>query len=207
MSLSALIKKGGLRSIATATPATFATDTQDRESSVANVATVAVATPKSSAANDPPLAQDFDIEAFEEHASIVEFDWGDSCSEAERMASTTVDKRLNAPQSDVAHIDLHSWPHTHAMNTNEIDTFMARARLFTQHGLPQLCAEDLADGLALRDRRSDDRSVCLECSHLRGRNRSWICGQEHLAGLGGSHIPGELVVLLQRCNGFKERTQ
>jgi hypothetical protein len=207
MSLSALIKKGGLRSIATATPATFATDTQNRASSVATVATVAVATPKTSAANDPPLPQDFDIEAFEERPSIMEFDWGQSCSEAERMASTTVDKWLNAPQSDVAHIDLHSWPHTRAMNTNEIDAYMVRTRLFTQQGLPQLCAEDLADDLVLRDRRSDDRSVCLECSHLRGRDRSWICGQADLAGLGSSHIPVELVVLLQRCNGFKERTR
>ncbi len=45
MTLSALIKKGGLGSFATATPATVATDAHDSISSVASVASVAVATP------------------------------------------------------------------------------------------------------------------------------------------------------------------
>lgn len=43
MTLSALIRKGGLAKLATATPATFATDSSGEAGSVAGVATVAVA--------------------------------------------------------------------------------------------------------------------------------------------------------------------
>ena len=58
MSLAALIKKGGLRSIATATPATLATDGAQTTPSVATVATVAVATAPGEAANDTPADRD-----------------------------------------------------------------------------------------------------------------------------------------------------
>ena len=87
MSLSALIKKGGLRSIATATPATFATDEPQQRPSVATVATVAVATAPDKAANDPTQAQGFDREAFEERAAIMEFDAGMSRFAAETEAA------------------------------------------------------------------------------------------------------------------------
>ena len=47
MTLSALIKKGGLREVATAIPATAATDDQVNPRTVARIATVAVANPQS----------------------------------------------------------------------------------------------------------------------------------------------------------------
>ena len=53
MSLATLIKKGGLRGLATATPATPATDKPHIPPSVATVATVAVAKAPDRAANDP----------------------------------------------------------------------------------------------------------------------------------------------------------
>ena len=53
MSLSALIKKGWLRDVATLTPATSATEVRQVSQSVAAVATVAVAQVQSKAANDP----------------------------------------------------------------------------------------------------------------------------------------------------------
>ena len=53
MSLANLIKKGSLRSLATATPATPATVSPNISPSVATVATVAVARAPDKAANDP----------------------------------------------------------------------------------------------------------------------------------------------------------
>ena len=53
MSLASLLKKGGLRQAATAIPATFATDDIAHLPKVAKVATVAVANPQTTAANDP----------------------------------------------------------------------------------------------------------------------------------------------------------
>lgn len=53
MSLSALIKKGWLRDVATSTLATSATDAKQSSPSVAAVATVAVAQAQNKAANDP----------------------------------------------------------------------------------------------------------------------------------------------------------
>jgi len=120
--------------------------------------------------------------------------------------STEREKRL---QTDIRACDpdLHAWPHTVAMNTSEIAAFNGRSHIFTERGLAQQLAEELADALVTRDRQRDDRRLCLECSHLRGGDRSWTCSNGHLAGLGTSHIPGEQVVQLQRCNGFKERTR
>lgn len=176
MSLSALIKKGGLRSIATATPATFATDEPQQRPSVASVATVAVATAPDKAANDPGHAQDFD--------------GGMSDTQADVLALT------DDP-------DRHSWPHTTAMNTAEIDTLTARVHLFTRHGLEQTQAEGLADRLVIRDRDGDDRRLCLECQHLRGDARSWACNQWRAAGLAGAGVPDGWVTPPKRCDGFK----
>ena len=199
MSLSALIKKGGLLSIATATPATFATDEPQQRPSVATVATVAVATAPDKAANDPSQAQDFDREAFEERAAIMEFDGGLSRIESERLALSTDGANLKEPETDDP--DRHSWPHTTAMNTAEIDSFTARVHLFTRRGLDTTEAEGLADGLVKRDRDGDDRRLCLECLHLRGTT-SRTCNQWRSAGLGGAGVPADMVMLLQRCEGF-----
>jgi len=173
MSLSALIKKGGLRKAATATLATSATVEAATPPSVATVATVAVATAPKRAANDPAPVQDFAPEAL-------------------------------AAQGMAPDPDRHCWPHTVAMNTAEIDTFTARVHLFTRNGLGCTEAEGLADGLVVRDRQADNRRVCLECSRLRRGGDLWRCGQWPRAGMGGAEVPGEVVALLQRCDGFKE---
>jgi hypothetical protein len=160
MSLANLIKKGSLRSLATATPATPATVSPNIPPSVATVATVAVAKATDKAANDP------------------------------------------APDTD-----RWCWPHSSAMNTVEIDIFMVRLRTFADKGLPTNEAETLADKLALRDRESDDRRVCLECQHFAGQGAgSWRCGNWQTAGVAirsrDAQLPGDLVVQLQRCDGF-----
>lgn len=197
MSLSALIKKGGLRGVATATLATSATDEAPTHPSVATVATVAVATAPERAANDPAHVQGFNPEAFEERAGIAQFDGGLSRPDAEALAA----------QGMAFDPDRHCWPHTNAMNTVEIDTFTARVHLLTRHGLDNTEAEGLADALVRRDRGADDRSVCLECSHLRRSAGLWRCGQWQRAGLAVADVPGDLVNLLQRCSAFNEATR
>lgn len=196
MSLSALIKKGGLRGAATATLATSATDEAPTPPSVATVATVAVATAPQRAANDPAHVQDFDPEAFEERAGIAQFDGGLSRPDAEALAA----------QGMARDPDRHCWPNTNAMNTGEIDTFTARVHLFTRHGLNNTEAEGLADALVRRDRETDDRRLCLECSHLRHSAGLWRCGQWDRAGLAVADVPGDVVNLLQRCSTFDRAT-
>lgn len=114
---------------------------------------------------------------------------------------------VNLDEADAIDPDRHSWPHTLAMNSAEIDSFNARVQLFTRHALDQTQAEGVADGLVIRDRDGDDRRLCLECQHLRGGGRSWACNQWRAAGHGAAGIPADMVLMLQRCDGFKEMTR
>ncbi len=154
------------------------------------------------AANDPAHAQDFDREAFEERAAIMEYDGGLSRTEAERLALSSGKTNLKKPEIEAENPDRHSWPHTTAMNTAEIDAFTRRLHLFTRHGLDYTQAETLADGLVARDRDQDDRRLCLECLHLRRGAGLWGCNQWKRAGLAAAGVPADLVKLLQRCEGF-----
>lgn len=189
MSLSALIKKGGLRGLATATSATFATDKVPTNPAVATVATVAVAMGSYTAANDLPDAQCCDRKSV-----TVDIAQGGILSGAQ----AGVDPRFHD-------IDLHCWPHSSAMNSAEIDGFMLRVGRFTALGLNQADAEALADNLVQRDRGHDERRVCLECRHLYGRGR-WRCANGRQAGPVpvqlSTAMAGDLVRTLQRCNGF-----
>lgn len=103
------------------------------------------------------------------------------------------------------------WPHSKAMNTGEIDTFTARLHQFTGRGLVQADAERLADKLVTRDRESDDRRLCLECSHLAGHSAGAMrCTNWQRAGVANkardAQLSAALVYQPQRCNGFKEVT-
>lgn len=97
------------------------------------------------------------------------------------------------------------WPHSEAMNGREIDTFTARLARFTDKGLSLDDAERLADKLVIRDREGDDRRLCLECAHLHGAGR-WRCGNWQRADVARDGLARDLVLTLQRCNGFIERT-
>ena len=104
--------------------------------------------------------------------------------------------------------DRWCWPHSTAMNTSEIDTFTARLARFTDKGINLDDGEALADKLALRDRESDDRRLCLECAHLAGRAGTWSCKNWRLAGIANTmrdaRLSAALVMQLQRCNGFTQ---
>lgn len=103
-----------------------------------------------------------------------------------------------APATDP---DRWCWPHSQAMNTVEIDTFMARLGRFTDKGVSHDEAERLADALVSRDRQGDDRRLCLECSHLQGAGR-WRCGNWKAADVAREALARDLVLMLQRCAGF-----
>ena len=84
-----------------------------------------------------------------------------------------------------------AWNHAPASDA-ELATMAQRCEHFERLGLPDREADRLADKLLLRDRDLDDRRVCLECQHLRGRPGAWRC---HAPG----GMPSPLVATLQRC--------
>lgn len=108
----------------------------------------------------------------------------------------------NEPAQD---LDRYCWPHSLAMNGREIVTCMVRLARFSDMGLGLEVAQGIADRLMVRDRDADDRSVCLECTHL---CRGWRCANWDRAGVSirasDARLPAEFVSLLQRCNGFAQ---
>lgn len=98
--------------------------------------------------------------------------------------------------------DRWCWPHSPAMNSREIDTFTDRLALFTGKGLTLEDGERLADKLAIRDRESDNRRLCLECAHLHGAGR-WRCGNWRAADVPAQGVARDLVLMLHRCSGFR----
>lgn len=104
-----------------------------------------------------------------------------------------------APASDP---DLWCWPASPAMNSGEIDLFLKRLERFTDKGLIVPAAEALADKLVQRDREGDDRRLCLECAYLQGFNY-WRCGNWQTAEVVRAGLVPDLVMMLQRCPGFR----
>ena len=107
--------------------------------------------------------------------------------------------------------DADCWPDSTAMNGTEIDLFTARLHRFTDKGLTRTDGEALADKLVIRDRETDDRWSCLECRHLSGYGHtSWRCGNWQAAGIAirprDTQLPADLVLQLQRCDGFATAT-
>lgn len=93
------------------------------------------------------------------------------------------------------------------MPGSEIDLFAARLARFIDKGVIHDDAESLADRLAIRDRDSDDRRLCLECAHLQGYGQaSWRCGNWQAAGIAtnprSTQLAADLVFQLQRCAGL-----
>ena len=93
------------------------------------------------------------------------------------------------------------------MTGREIDAFTRRASQFNRRGMPSVNAEALAYKLVNRDREADDRRLCLECVHLSGQRGAWRCSQWQRAGMGAAGIPAGLVLVLQRCDGFRNASR
>jgi len=107
--------------------------------------------------------------------------------------------------------DAACWPDSTAMTGTEIDMFTARLHRFTDKGLTRTDGEVLADRLVIRDREADDWRSCLECRHLSGfGHTSWRCGNWQAAGVAirprDTQLPADLVLQLQRCDGFATAT-
>ncbi|MCB1989043.1 MAG: hypothetical protein KDE69_12035 [Burkholderiaceae bacterium] len=105
----------------------------------------------------------------------------------------------NSPTTDP---DRWAWPHSSAMNGQELDSLMARHALFCQRGASAQDAERLADSLVNRDRSDDDRRICMECRHLRGA-APYRCGNALAADV-HADLARDLVLTLQRCNGYDD---
>lgn len=103
----------------------------------------------------------------------------------------------NAPTTNP---DRWAWPHSSALNGQELDSLLARQALFCQRGASAQDAERLADRLVNRDRSSDDRRLCLECRHLRGEG-PYRCGNARAADV-HADLARDLVLTLQRCHGY-----
>lgn len=107
----------------------------------------------------------------------------------------------NDPAPALADPDPSCWPHSTAMNSREISTFIARVSRFSDKGLNTDEAERLADALVKRDRDlGDSMHRCLECLHLQGYG-PWRCGNFERAGV-GRDLPREFLILGQRCPVF-----
>jgi len=215
-----MLKKGRPQGFATATPATFATDSAFKAPTVATVATVAVANLQSPPANDPtPTTKvQADLSPIGDTKGLptppadgVLIDIGTArppgLTPALLAASLALDAHIHADGPLPGNPDRWCYPDSTAMTGSEIDTFTARVQRFTAKGLPYAEAESTADRLVKRDRDSDDRRLCLECTHLGGYGRtSWRCGNWQAAGVAisqrDSQLPGDLVFQLQRCPGF-----
>ena len=100
--------------------------------------------------------------------------------------------------------DRWCWPHSIAMSGPEIEKFTARLERFNYFGINGGVAGKLAHRLVVRDREDDDRSLCLECVHLR---LVLSCINSRNAGISIQHsdskLPSDFVIQLQRCLGFK----
>ncbi|MCK6432049.1 MAG: hypothetical protein L6Q68_03310 [Aquabacterium sp.] len=84
--------------------------------------------------------------------------------------------------------------------------FAARVSGFLRVGLAGVDADDLAERLHLRDLDRDDRRTCLECAVLVPMGPAgWRCGASARAGVAHA-LPLELVGALQRCAGFRPRS-
>ena len=212
MSLLDLLKKGGAGKFATATVATFATVGSNNLSSVATVATVSVADLQNTPASNPATAPT-KVQALPpaDSASGAVIDIGTirppGLSPALLAASMALDAQIHAAGTLPCDSDRHCWPNSTAMTGAEIDLFTARLSRFTDKGVIQSDAETLVDKLVIRDRESDDRRLCLECTHLGGYGRtSWRCGNWQRAGVArqarDAQLPADLVCQLQRCDGF-----
>ena len=90
--------------------------------------------------------------------------------------------------------------HAGGWNDGEISRFEARKTMLQRRGLPGRDAEDLAERLTLRDRDSDDRRLCLECSWLGDKGRCLAASSGRLPDVGRRHKPAQ--TLLHRCGAF-----
>ncbi len=214
MSLTGLLRKGSLQGFANANPANVAKDASHKAPTLARIAALALANAQNPPANDPvPTPIKGQALSPARIASDDVIDIGTirppGLSPALLAASLALDAQIHAAELAPGNPDADCWPHSSAMNGGEIDMFMARLSRFTSKGVNQSDAESLADKLVIRDRDSDDRTLCLECTHLGGYGQaSWRCANWQMASVAiksrDNQLPADLVLQLQRCAGMND---
>jgi hypothetical protein len=106
-----------------------------------------------------------------------------------------MDTIVTPPQAEINR-DMARW------GDAEFRRFAFRVGLFQRRGLSPADSERVADYLALRDQRKDDRRLCLECSNLQQTGacfaaaRGWM--QAERIGKTLHALP-----MLQRCGAFE----
>lgn len=187
MSLAALMQKGALRAVATATPATSATETPPKAPLVARVATVAVAIPKSAELPQPP---DDDPET----AGVMA--WLDAIGETDTATVTELRGLLSG-------------------DMQARDYFVGRARGFCEpierpgefcHSLKGV--GEFLESLKEADEPEDDRRTCRECANLTtnlsGEARCMAAWRGQLRDVARNYHP--VTNIPRRCDGFEPRT-
>jgi len=169
-----------------------------------------------SAANDPASAPTTKVQPVITEAANKLIDIGTvrppGLSPLLLAASLAMDASISAARTLPGHDPYADcWPDSTAMTGAEIDLFTARLHRFNDKGLTRTDGEALADRLVIRDREGDDRRLCLECRHLSGfGHTSWRCGNWQAAGVAirprDTQLPADLVLQLQRCDGFATAT-
>lgn len=214
-----MLKKGKPQGFATAIPATFATVDSENMPKVARVAKVAVANLQKPPANDPgsvvTVAKVATVAVANDPRANPDSGSGTvrppGLTPALMAASIALDAQIHAAGLLPGNADWHCWPDSTAWTGAEIDTFTARLARFSTKGVTHTEAEALADRLVQRDRGSDDRALCLECTHLAGYGASsWRCGNWERSGIAitprSTQLAADLVFKLQRCTGLTFNT-
>ena len=89
--------------------------------------------------------------------------------------------------------------HADGWSDTEIKVFMMREARFIRLGRVA-DAEHVAERLTLRDRKHDDRRMCLKCAALVDNGR---CGNHRRAGLKAPDVGRDMATVLQRCADFQ----
>ena len=88
-----------------------------------------------------------------------------------------------------------------------VDLQQVRLIRLTNKGVSLDEAKEIAQRIELRDSQSDDRILCYECHHLKGYFGFWRCAnwkQADITKRASGDGLGDMVNLLQRCNGFNQ---
>ncbi len=173
-----------------------AAGTTSKPKTRARIATIAVSCPEDQTANDPT-------------ESLVSAKVTPMVTGKADVSKGVVRGLVRTNSSDLTDPDNACWSHSRSMTGSEINTLTARKSAFTDRALDVVEAEAMANKLVLRDRERDDRRACLECLHLSGHGTTLMrCGNWQMAGIAirarDAHLPTDLVLALQRCDGFAE---
>lgn len=190
MSLQDLIRRKAPASGATAIPAIRATRTDTERGTVAEIATVAVARPTS--AEVGPAGR---VES--EAPSVRDCDWqtsgAGSGTDAHEGPELGEDFEPLPTDTEDAGNGLR-------LQGEVGERHAARLHRFLLAGLAPARAEAAADLLTARDADSDDRRMCVECSHYGTRGRCIAAASGRLPGAASDLQP--VPDLLQRCEAF-----